>query len=436
MKKLTLMLIVLLSILGLIGCSEKSNYAKSDLKFLIAEKNPEKQKYISSEAFENYLYLVNEFSSDISEKTYLKYNESYDKLAISPISIYMALAMASGIADESARAELENLLGIPYDQILEYTKYLYSRLNYEFYDEFNKLAFKIQLNNSLWMNDTLQYKQEGIDLLKNSFYTDSYYAPFSRNNKAANKAVKDYVFRNTKGLIDNDYNFDTDTLFLLINTLYLKDTWNDVGKELSTTSEKYDFINQNNTTTPTNLLISYYRSGKVQQADGFEYFNTSTSNGVVIHFIKPTTKELSEVFNKENLSIIINDNDYDRVDHELKEEYYTRCLFPEFDASFNGDITSILKEEYGLSEIFRDDKANFNKLTDENVYVKKIIHQTKLSVNKIGIEGAAVTIMAGAGSSGPSGYKQVYSNFTIDQSFGFIITRGDAVLFTGVVNNL
>ena len=202
------------------------------------------------------------------------------------------------------------------------------------------------------MNDTLQYKQEGIDLLKNSFYTDSYYAPFSRNNNAANKAVKDYVFRNTKGLIDNDYNFDTDTLFLLINTLYLKDTWNDAGKELSTTTEKYDFINQNNTTTPTNLLISYYRSGKVQQADGFEYFNTSTNNGVVIHFIKPTTKELSEVFNKDNLSIIINDNDYDRVDHELKEEYYTRCLFPEFDASFNGDITSILKEEYGLSEIF------------------------------------------------------------------------------------
>ena len=134
--------------------------------------------------------------------------------------------------------------------------------------------------------------------------------------------------------------------------------------------------------------------------------------------------------------MIINDNDYDRVDHELKEEYYTRCLFPEFDASFNGDITSILKEEYGLSEIFKDDKANFNKLTDENVYVKKIIHQTKLSVNKIGIEGAAVTIMAGAGSSGPSGYRTVYSDFIIDQSFGFIITRGNAVLFTGVVNNL
>ena len=285
-------------------------YKERDLKYLIASKNEEKQKYNSSDEFKNHIYLVNEFATDISEKTFSKYYQKYDRLAISPISIYMALAMATGIAEKEARTELENFLGIPYDQILEYTKYLHSRLNQEFLDGRNKLSFKIQLQNSLWINDTLQYKKEGVDLLKDSFYTDSYYAPFTRNNKAANNAVKDYVFRNTKGLINNDYNFDVDTLFLLINTLYLKDTWNSKGSELSLTSSTYDFINQNNTTTPTNLLISYYRSGKVQQADGFEYFYTNTATSTRIYFIKPTTKSLSEVFTKDNLDQILNNRNY------------------------------------------------------------------------------------------------------------------------------
>lgn len=440
MKKIILVIVIILSTIGFASCnlfSKEPNYKERDLKYLIASKNEEKQKYNSSDEFKNHIYLVNEFATDISEKTFSKYYQKYDRLAISPISIYMALAMATGIAEKEARTELENLLGIPYDQILEYTKYLHSRLNQEFLDGRKKLSFKIQLQNSLWINDTLQYKKEGVDLLKDSFYTDSYYAPFTRNNKAANNAVKDYVFRNTKGLINYDYNFDVDTLFLLINTLYLKDTWNSKGSELSLTSSTYDFINQNNTTTKTKLLVGYYSDGKIQQEDGFEYFHSMTSNGVVIHFIKPTTKTLNEIFNSDNLSKIINDKNYDYVNDELKEEYHTRCLFPEFNATFNEDIVNILKEEYGLTEIFKENKANFNQLTDEDTFVKNIIHQVKLDVNKRGIEGAAVTVMPGAGSSAPrEEYKKVYLDFIIDQSFGFIITRSDVVLFSGVVNNL
>lgn len=69
--------------------------------------------------------------------------------------------------------------------------------------------------------------------------------------------------------------------------------------------------------------------------------------------------------------------------------------------------------------------------------IPAIIHKTKLDVNKKGIEGAAVTIIANAGESAPSEeYTKIYSDFVIDQSFGFMLVYDDTILFSGVVNNL
>ena len=81
--------------------------------------------------------------------------------------------------------------------------------------------------------------------------------PFSTANKTANKAIQDFVCRNTKGLINNNFNFDINTLFVLINTLYLKDTWNSLGKELFFTNEEYEFQNKDNSVKSLKLLNGY-----------------------------------------------------------------------------------------------------------------------------------------------------------------------------------
>jgi serine protease inhibitor len=296
----------------------------------------------------------------------------------------------------------------------------------------------VNLSNSIWLNEGIGFKQEGLEVLKDSFYTDSYQAPFTSNNALANKAVKDFIFRSTKGLIDKEYYFDQDTLFLLINTMYLKDTWNSDGSKLNLTNIDYKFQNQNNTVKQLKLMLGHYVGGKTKIGDGFEYFNSSISYNLKLHFIKPTTKELNEVFTKENLEIVIKDKKFETVNDELKEYYYTRCIFPEFDASFDEDMSSFFKEEYQLSKIFRDRVSNFNKITDDICFVKNIIHQSKLTVDRVGVEGSAITIIDGNGATAApeQRYTNVFYDFIVDKSFGFIITYYDAVLFSGVVNNL
>lgn len=440
MKKIFLVLLLMLTCVGISSCNFLQNepkYDNSDLEYLLLGKSEEKQSYIYTDEYKDFTSLVGDFSTGLSEKLIGKYYNEYDRMAVSPISIYMALAMATGAASDDARLELASALGISYEMIEEYTKYLYSILNKEVYDDNDKLSYMVSLNNSIWLNQGMNYKQEGLDLLKNSFYTDSYAAPFSSNNKAANKAVQDYVVRNTKGLINNEYNFGVDTLFLLINTLYLKDAWNSIGQDLLFTKQQYDFTNNNNTIKSLKLLMGDYNIGRAQHVDGFDYFYTTTARNLKLHFIKPTTKSLEEVFSGNNLKMILNDTDYDFYDHELKEEYYTRCLFPEFEASFNEDIVSILKEEYGISKILSTDTANYDKVTDKNCYTNAVIHQTKLIVDASGIEGAAVTIIANEGTgSKVEPYTKVFCDFILDQSFGFVITSGDTILFSGVVNKL
>ena len=133
--------------------------------------------------------------------------------------------------------------------------------------------------------------------------------------------------------------------------------------------------------------------------------------------------------------MILKDKDFDKIDHELRQEYYTRCLFPEFTASFSEDIVPVLKEEYGMSKIFRDNVSNFDKVTDHASVISGIIHQTKLTVDKMGIEGAAVTCDIIGGDAGPL-YEQVMLDFVVDKSFGFLVVKNGSVLFSGAVSNL
>ncbi len=454
-KKYLILIILLFVCFFMIGCNNSQNADNkqnnpnnqnqvdntekdTDLKYLLLSKNSEKQKYLSSGEYLNFVSKVRNFSTDLTEKMFLEYNTSLDGMAVSPISIYMALAMATSVAESEAQTELAQLLGISYEDIIEYTKYLYSRLNKEYYDENEKLLCSVNLNNSIWLNNSLKFKQEGLELLKESLYADSYAAPFTTNNDAANKAVQDYICRNTKGLINNEYNFSIDTLFLLINTLYLKDAWSKFGEDLKFTANTYDFKNSNNSTKTINLLMGEYINGRVQSGDGFDYFYTNTAHNLMFYFIKPTTKSLGEIYNSNNLNMILNDTCFDGINTELKELYYTRCLFPEFEASFNEDIVPLFKEKYGVTKIFRSDVANFDKVSNEKCFVNQIIHQTKLAVDKTGVEGAAVTIIdVNCESAGPGEtYTNLYYDFILDESFGFLVVRDNAILFSGVVNNL
>lgn len=401
------------------------------------------------EGFIEFLNKIDSFAAKLSAKIY-HYKEEYKNMnyTVSPLSVYMALAMAIDCSNNVTRQEMLSAVGVTYEEVVTYTTYLYSLRNKEYkYEEENgemKVSAFEMLKNSIWINEYYldAIKQEGVESLANAYHSDTYKAPFTANNKLANKLLTDYVKENTKGLIDSDFNVPTELIFALVNTYYLKEIWEENIDELPLTKDLYNFINSDASIKETKLLEGRYVYGKVYEEEKFTHFYTTTQHGYKLKFILPNDGiSVHEIFNEDTLKKVNNIEDYNSYDQINKEMHLTRTFFPKFEAEYDDDIKNVLLNEFNIKSLFGVESiCDFsNILQDVDVYCSSVIHKTKLKVDEVGIEGAAVTVMMMCESAAPNEdpIKYVYHDYIIDSSFGFILTdNNDITLFSGVVNKI
>lgn len=380
---------------------------------------------------------ANNFAYGLSDAAYSVY-DSAENFSVASVSVYCALALAAECAGGETRAELLNALGTDYNELSTNFSKLFRSLDGEAVSHYGDLESALKLTNSIWINDGVQYNKPCITNLSEKYFAYSYSADFVRDNANANKAVRAFVKENTRGLIDRDFQLSDETFFTLINTLYLKDIWNNGGSELGFTNDEYTFTEHDGNAERLKLLSGYYNLGRAMEYKGFTSFFTRTFNGYKIKFIVPDEgRTVNEFFTEENLSKVNGETEFGYLDEENKVRYRTRCLFPEFKTSYDKDLSEVLKENFGVKKLFERQSCDFSALTEEEVWCKKVQHVNTLTVNKKGIEGAAVTILEMAGASGPDEYTDVYEDFVVNRAFGFILTDyNDTVLFTGVVNEV
>ncbi|MDE6442638.1 MAG: hypothetical protein K2L12_07815 [Clostridia bacterium] len=394
---------------------------------------------LTTDGYKTFKNSVEGFAANFAAYSYSDYKKQ-DNFAVSPISVYMALALSAECAAGDTRQEILDALGVTYGQLQTHFSTLYRSLNVE-HKSGNKTTGVLNLSNSIWVNEGTSVKQPCIDTLSNDYYAYSYSADFVHKNVDANKAVRDFVKKQTKGLIDKDFELSDDTLFTLINTLYLKTVWNTNGRDLPFADGKYDFTAKDGSVKNVQLLQGYYNDGMAQEFDTFKTFYTRTHNGYKIKFILPKDGySTDDVFTADNISAVNSIKDYGYYDEAANTRYETRVLFPEYKCNYDNDIIKILKDNFGIDLLFKDpfeyqQACDFSTLTDSSCYCNKIHHVTDLTVNRKGIEGAAVTVMAGAGAAEPM--VTVQEDFIVNKAFGFIITDyQDTTLFSGVVNNI
>ena len=361
-----------------------------------------------------------------------------ENFAVSPVSVYAALSLAAECADGTTREEILSALGLSCDALRADFPYLYRSLNSNF------VSGKLITGNSVWVNEGTKTQEDCLQSLSDKFFCTSYMADFAKDNGAANDAVRHFVKDKTNGLIDKDFDLSTDTYFALINTLYLKDSWNTDGNDLPYTDQEYTFTKENGEAHSQKFLRGYYFEGRAYEAETFTSFFTATAAGFRIKFLLP--KEgyaLSDVFTAENLALANGINDYRAIDETGQILYKTRCLFPEFHASYDQDVRKILKEGFGIDALFDSDECDLSNLiakrdmTGGNAFCYKIQHVTDLTVDKKGIEGAAVTVVANGGESAPYEYETVRQDFVADRPFGYIVTnRYGTTLFSGAVYSI
>lgn len=376
-----------------------------------------------------------EFAAKFTSAVYKNYDGG-ENFAVSPVSVYMALSLAAECAAGETREEIMSALGVSYDTLQSKFSDYYRSLIAE-YEHDKKVTARVSLGNSIWIDERATAKEDCVRSLAEKYFCYSYAADFGGDNQGANRAVRSFVKDQTYGLIDQDFALSSKTMFALINTLYLKDIWNGEGDDLLLTDKTYDFTQKNGEVKQTKLLQGYYVSGRVYETETFKHFYTTTNHGYRIKFLLPKQGyTVDDIFTQENLALVNSMTDYHAYDEENEIYYSTRCLFPEFEAEYNKDIKEILRSAFGIEALFGG-ACDFSTLTDEGVYCEQVQHVTKLSVEKKGIEGAAVTVIIMSETSMPIDYAEVYEDFILDGAFGFILTDPYGnTLFSGAVNKI
>ncbi|MCH5171650.1 MAG: hypothetical protein J1F31_02310 [Erysipelotrichales bacterium] len=396
--------------------------------------------------FMGFLDKFTDFSLRFNDSYLNRYDDRSNNVAISPLSLFFALAMTSECSANNSQTEILNALNMTTSDLRENLPILYGLENstiYSYDDEKHEdVPQSIKdLNNSIWFSKEVNKSQSTLDDLANYYFVDSYETDFLNNNKKANDDFKKYVKDKTRGLINPSFDLDNNTLLVLLNTFYLKDLWNQMGNDLPLTDKCYAFNSrvQDCSVPLVQLMEGKFIGGRALNTDTYSSFFTRTLSGLRIHFLMPNNNyDLEDVFTRKNINDILNLKNYEYSNDELKEEYYTETYFPSFEASCDLDISPLLKEDFAINDIFNSTKADFTNISTDEMCVSQVMHQARLKVERKGIEGAAITAVINSGSSAPvEQYKKVYETFIVDKAFGYVITdRYGVTLFSGVVNDI
>lgn len=397
----------------------------------------------NDEAFHAFKQQTERFAAKFTNAVVHEANTIEKNLAVSPFSVFSALAMATECANGDTRTELLSALGVTQEQLQTHYSTLFSMTEAE-YKQRNAIGIKktqamTKPANSIWLQEGIAFDQDCFDLLAKKYYCHSFTADFKSDNDEANKALSHFIKKQTKGLIKKDYHLSEETFFTLVASLYLKDVWNTYGNDLPFHNAPHTFTNGAGKQSSVRLLQGYYSLGRAYETEKYSYFFTNTHHNYHIRFILPKDGyTLADVFTEDTLNEVASVTDFQPLDEENLLRYSTRCLFPEFSADYDEDVKDILENTFGVSSLFDLDTCDLSAaIGDSEAYCGGVLHTTDLKVNRKGIEGAATTIQPFAGAPGPDDYQDVYVDFVVDRAFGFVITDNyDTTLFAGVVNTL
>ena len=378
----------------------------------------------------------NEKLQAFSHKLYKMCVKDFDKnYVMSPLSVYMALSMLHSFGDENVKEELESFVGMS-DEDFANTAKLFNSLNseYQIYDYMKNediTVGELNLSNSIWFDETIETDAEALKAFCDESVADNFTTPFYSDNIKANNEIREFIKQKTRGLIDQDFQLRPDTVFALINTLYFKDIWNYEGGKLY--SVDMDFKAPDGTKT-CKFLNGNYLAGQVYENEMCEMFYAQTAFGYKIKFIKPKAGfTLNEVMTPQNLYKLNQIEDF--KEFENGKHHLSNCVFPSFKIDIGTGLTKILKESKELSHMF---DSFYSEITGAlPLRVTDVIHHAVIDVSDEGIEGAAVTIIAGEAGCAPDEDEPVYHSLVLDRAFGFLVTdRNDTVLFEGQVTDV
>ncbi len=327
----------------------------------------------------------------------LKNTRQKESTLVSPLSISIALAMAANGADGDTLEEFQQVLGdgLP----LESINAAFASLMWVYSDGLGG-STKCSIANSLWVDPEGQVREDFIGKCAGLFEAQIFQGDLSVPGIV--KDLNGWVSQHTNKMIPQIISqpFDKNTAALLVNALYLKNTWATEFDPQDTAPR--GFTHGDGSAERLHYLNHFSLS--------FPYLANETCEGALLPYddgrlgffalrpkLSPDAPDfdtwLAELEGTELASLILSG----------EEAKFLRLSLPKFEQEWSGELQDILPG-IGLEHAFDPDAADFSLLGDNpyGYYLSQVIHAAKIEVNEKGTEAAAATVAAaGSGSAAP-----------------------------------
>ena len=340
----------------------------------------------------------------------------------SPISLYLALAMAADGAQGETQTAMLALLGC--ESIEELRTVCAAMLESLSFDgEESTLAFA----DSLWIDDKdgrLTFNDAYLQSLADTYRSEANAVDFGKAETG--KQIADWITEHTRGKIEiaeDAMQFDPLTVAVLINTIYLKDVWRDKFSETAT--EEGTFFGPEGEST-VDYMQRRDENVTIIKGDGFLRYSLPLRHIGRMTFVLPDEgTALSELLGSpERLHTLLRDGEESKANVNVK--------LPKFSFQDRFDLNDALQSA-GIGIAFSDN-ANFRGMGDFDACISKVLQESYIGVDENGVEAAAYTMIALAGMSAMDPEELPEIDFFLTRPFLYAIEAYDGtVLFIGTV---
>ncbi|MGX8716300.1 MAG: serpin family protein, partial [Lachnospiraceae bacterium] len=167
----------------------------------------------------------------------LQYKEG-ENILYSPVNVYMALGMLGEITAGETRQQILDLLG---EKDIESLRESVGQIwNSSYVDDGSVTSI---LAASLWMNQDIEFNQETVDQLAETYFAESYRG--QTGSPGMNAALQQWLNEHTGNLLQEQagqVELEPDTLLALATTIYFKAGWAEQFNKEMTSTETFHAV--------------------------------------------------------------------------------------------------------------------------------------------------------------------------------------------------
>ena len=291
----------------------------------------------------------------------------------SPVSLYLALAMAGAGAAGETQAQIYTLLGAENtDTLAAGCKTMLDALQRGEKDS------KLYLANSVWTRQGIETKPDYQTLLEQDFSAESFSVPFGQIR--ADGKMSAWVEQRTRGLLKPKFQHEADTVAVLLNTIYFKDGWAEPFSERNT--ENGDFTTAGGEIVRADFMQNR-SAGLAREGEDYRKGELSFRSGGSMFFVLPDEDvPLQQLLAERGLQELLTD--------EGAQSRDIAWWLPKFRQGGEVQLIDLLRS-LGVTDAFDADAANFSNGWDTSAYISEVRQGTALSVDENGVEAAAYT---------------------------------------------